>query len=211
MRGKSKASMRARQDSLRKSVGPATSRCRACSRHRCRRRSRLPIRGCEPNSLPSPASVPGGSGVLTAQSQCAFKAFATARLGAQDWEPAEAGLTAAERGQLLHAVLHAVWGGPPDGYSHARRNLLPSPDLAASSRATCGACSQENMPARARERMPQRYLELEETRLIRLGDGMASVRIRARSLCCGRNRSQCSADDRRPHSQSAPRSHRSPQ
>ena len=38
--------------------------------------------------------VPGGSMVLTAQSQCAFKAFAIARLGAQEWEPAEAGLTA---------------------------------------------------------------------------------------------------------------------
>ena len=59
--------------------------------------------------------VPGGSTILTSQSQCAFKAFASARLGAQRWEPAEAGLTATQRGQLLHAVLHAVWSETPQG------------------------------------------------------------------------------------------------
>jgi len=62
-----------------------------------------------------PGKAEGGSSVLTSQSQCPFKAFATARLAARGWEPAEAGLTAAQRGQLLHAVLHAVWGGPPEG------------------------------------------------------------------------------------------------
>ena len=59
--------------------------------------------------------IQGGSSVLTAFSQCPFKAFATARLGANDWDPAEAGLTPAQRGQLLHAVLHDIWGGPPHG------------------------------------------------------------------------------------------------
>ena len=34
------------------------------------------------------------------QSQCPFKAFATARLAAQSWEPAEAGLTASQRGSF---------------------------------------------------------------------------------------------------------------
>jgi hypothetical protein len=67
-----------------------------------------------------PGKVLGGAGVLTSQSQCPFKAFATARLAAQTWEPAEAGLTPSQRGQLLHAVLHAIWAGPPEGIrSHA--------------------------------------------------------------------------------------------
>ena len=57
-------------------------------------------------------SVQGGSGVLTSQSQCPFKAFATARLGAKDWEPAEVGLSAIQRGQILHAVLHSIWAWP---------------------------------------------------------------------------------------------------
>ncbi|HYS45552.1 MAG TPA: hypothetical protein VEM35_03890, partial [Rhizomicrobium sp.] len=76
--------------------------------------SRIPRQAAEDSSGQIPA-VHGGSTVLTAQSQCPFKAFATARLGAQDWEPAEAGLSPARRGQLLHAVMHAVWAGPPSG------------------------------------------------------------------------------------------------
>ena len=43
----------------------------------------------------APGKAPGGASVLTAQSQCPFKAFATARrLGARPWEPAEFGLSA---------------------------------------------------------------------------------------------------------------------
>jgi ATP-dependent helicase/nuclease subunit B len=117
------------------------------------------------SQIPFPhGSASGGAGVLTAQSQCAFKAFATGRLGAQDWEPAEAGLTAAERGQLLHAVLHAVWGGPPDGIrTHAE--LAAVSDLTVFVASHVRRVIQEEMPARARQSMPRRYLELEETRL----------------------------------------------
>lgn len=120
--------------------------------------SRIPFCGGE---------IAGGSTVLTAQSQCAFKAFATARLGAQAWEPAQAGLTAAQRGQLLHAVLHAVWGPPPEGIrSHAE--LMKLADLRAFVEKHVQAALRENMPAGARERMPRRYLELEQTRLLDL-------------------------------------------
>lgn len=108
--------------------------------------------------------VRGGSTVLTSQSQCPFKAFATARLGAQGWEPAEAGLTAAQRGQLLHAVLHAIWGGGP----HGIRSLdeMPGPSGVRPFVAThVERVLAERMPLAARERMPKRYLELEEQRL----------------------------------------------
>ena len=88
--------------------------------------------------------VPGGSTVLTSQSQCAFKAFATARLGAQEWDPAEAGLTAAQRGQLLHAVLHSVWSDTPEGIrSWAQLNNLG---------AELGAVCREPRAARAGRR-----------------------------------------------------------
>ena len=63
----------------------------------------------------APGKVHGGAAVLTAQSQCPFKAFATSRLAAQSWNRPRPGLTASQRGNLLHAVLHAVWAGPPDG------------------------------------------------------------------------------------------------
>jgi probable DNA repair protein len=118
-------------------------------------RSRIPFPGRE---------IAGGASGLTAQSQCPFKAFATARLGGQDWEPAEAGLTAAQRGQLLHAVLHSVWSGPPAGVrSHAE--LANVANIGAFVEQHVRAVLQEKLPAAARESMPRRYRELEAIRL----------------------------------------------
>lgn len=114
-----------------------------------------------------PGKVEGGAGVLTAQSQCPFKAFAGARLAAQGWEPAEAGLTASQRGQLLHAVLHTVWGGPPDGIRslHELQSLIDKRSFVAGH---VERVLREEISAGIRERMPRRYLELEEQRLTRL-------------------------------------------
>jgi probable DNA repair protein len=113
--------------------------------------------------------MPGGSNVLTAQSQCAFKAFATTRLGAQAWNAAEAGLTASQRGQLLHAVLHAVWGGPTHRGIRTFAELQAlGPDLGAFIEEHVQRVMAEELPLAAREQMPQRYLELEEKRLVRL-------------------------------------------
>jgi ATP-dependent helicase/nuclease subunit B len=114
-----------------------------------------------------PGEVLGGSSVLTAQSQCAFKAFATARLAAQDWEPAEAGLTASERGLLLHEVLHSVWAGPPEGI-RTYQELVAQTDLKSFVELHVRRGLQKKMPARAREHMPQAYLDLEGERLIGL-------------------------------------------
>jgi probable DNA repair protein len=114
-----------------------------------------------------PGKVTGGAGVLTAQSQCPFKAFATARLAAQDWEPAEAGLTPSQRGQLLHAVLHSVWAGPPDGIRSLAELLSLKDREAFVSEHVRRVFAQELRP-QMRERMPRRYLELEGIRLSRL-------------------------------------------
>ena len=112
--------------------------------------------------------VPGGATVLTAQSQCAFKAFATTRLGAQTWEPAEAGLTPSQRGRLLHAVLHSIWGGPPQGIRTFAKLHELGADLRPWVEDHVHRVLEEKMPAEAREQMPSRYLELEEHRLTRL-------------------------------------------
>ena len=114
-----------------------------------------------------PGKAPGGAAVLTAQSQCPFKAFATARLAAQDWEPAEPGLTAAQRGQLLHAVLHAVWAGPPDGI-RTQAELQELNDLSSFVESHVHRALAHQLRPHLRERMPRRYLELEEQRLVRL-------------------------------------------
>ena len=114
-----------------------------------------------------PGNAHGGASTLTAQSQCAFKSFATARLNADGWDAAEAGLNAKERGQLLHEVLHSVWAGPPRGIrSHAE--LVARPDLRAFVALHVRGAIQTSMPLRARESMPQRYLDLEEARLVNL-------------------------------------------
>jgi probable DNA repair protein len=113
--------------------------------------------------------MPGGSNVLTAQSQCAFKAFAITRLGAQAWDAAEAGLTASQRGQLLHAVLYAVWGGPTHRGIRTFAELQElGQGLGAFVEEHVQRVMTEKLPLAAREQMPQRYLELEEKRLVRL-------------------------------------------
>jgi ATP-dependent helicase/nuclease subunit B len=112
-------------------------------------------------------TVPGGSSLLTSQSQCPFKAFAVSRLGAQGWDPAEFGLTAAQRGQLLHAVLHSIWAGKPDGL-RSLDDLLAVHDLQAFVALHVQKVLQAEMPPAAVERLPQRYLNLEDARLTRV-------------------------------------------
>jgi probable DNA repair protein len=110
----------------------------------------------------------GGAGVLTAQSQCPFQGFARARLAADGWEAAESGLTAAQRGQLLHAVLHSIWGGPPEGIGSLDDLKKKLPELTSFVEDHVRRVARERMPAGARERMPRRYLELEEEHLTAL-------------------------------------------
>ncbi len=114
-----------------------------------------------------PGGVRGGASVLTAQSQCPFQAFATARLDAKGWEAAQAGLTPPQRGKLLHEVLHAVWTGGPRGIrTHAELVALGGREAWVAGHVE--RAFVEALPAGVRERMPARYLELEGLRLTRL-------------------------------------------
>jgi ATP-dependent helicase/nuclease subunit B len=112
-------------------------------------------------------SLRGGAGVLSSQSQCAFKAFAGSRLAAQSWDAAEAGLSAKQRGQILHDVLHSVWSGKKPGI-RTSQELLEIGDLAAFVRVHVKRTLESKVPPAVRDLMPKMYLELEETRLIRL-------------------------------------------
>ncbi|HEY2466413.1 MAG TPA: PD-(D/E)XK nuclease family protein [Terracidiphilus sp.] len=112
-------------------------------------------------------NVKGGAGVLSSQSQCPFKAFAGARLAAESWDFAEAGLSAKQRGQILHEVLHSVWSGKRPGI-RTHRELMDIKDLAAFVRTHVKAVFRSALPPGIEEQMPKMYLELEETRLIRL-------------------------------------------
>jgi len=116
----------------------------------------------------------GGAGTLTLQSQCAFRAFATARLDAKAWEAAETGLNPRQRGDLIHAVLHSIWGGPErNGWrsSGELRALLDADGrrgLEAFVKAHVEKAMKNSIPAPLRDRMPARYLDIEELRLGKL-------------------------------------------
>lgn len=54
-------------------------------------------------------AVPGGVSALVDQHECAFKAFARRRLCGREADEAEPGITASDRGTLLHLVLRKFW------------------------------------------------------------------------------------------------------
>ncbi|MBI3771507.1 MAG: PD-(D/E)XK nuclease family protein [Gammaproteobacteria bacterium] len=60
-------------------------------------------------ALAAGSAVAGGSGVFRDQAACPFRAFGRYRLGAQALEVPASGLSAAERGSLLHSVLELIW------------------------------------------------------------------------------------------------------
>jgi len=53
--------------------------------------------------------VKGGSGIVKSQSACAFRAFATHRLGIAPLETPEPGIDAAAKGSLIHFALEYIW------------------------------------------------------------------------------------------------------
>jgi probable DNA repair protein len=79
------------------------------------------------SSIPWPSEVvAGGASILKNQAACAFRAFATHRLGADEVNAAERGLTAHERGNIVHQVLQSLWSQAADGavHLHTRDDLF---------------------------------------------------------------------------------------
>jgi ATP-dependent helicase/nuclease subunit B len=118
------------------------------------------------------AEIGGGAAMLTRQSLCPFQAFTTARLNAEDWDPAEAGLTPKQRGQLLHAVLLRVWSGPSQDGISTLDELQQIADLRPFLGKIVRSVMAESFDPQRRNsiprRFPQRYLDLEAERLMQL-------------------------------------------
>ena len=110
----------------------------------------------------------GGSGILTSQSQCAFQAFARYRLGAQNWDVGRPSLTPAQRGRLLHAVLHAIWSDSPDSLRSLEDLQRRLPDLDAFVATHVRRLVPGALKVDVQDWMPARYLELERLRLTHL-------------------------------------------
>ena len=109
--------------------------------------------------------------------------------------------------QLLHAVLHAVWAGPPDGIRSHNELLRPERPRALCRRSRPARAAARRFRASLRERMPRRYLELEEQRLTRLVTewlDYEATRIASKSL----RPKPTAPSTRRPHLRPAPRPHR---
>ena len=55
------------------------------------------------------AALKGGTSLFKLQAACPFKAFAELRLGAKALDQPEPGLSALDRGQLIHRILERIW------------------------------------------------------------------------------------------------------
>lgn len=113
--------------------------------------------------VPRGTVLSGGIGLLRAQALCPAWAFYRYRLGARALPEPGLGLTAGERGTLLHRALEFLWRGrtSPDLLDlgiDARRAAAGVAAAAALSR-----CQQEREPP-----LPPRYAVLEQQRLTRL-------------------------------------------
>jgi probable DNA repair protein len=108
-------------------------------------------------SLPVDQRVRGGTSVLSWQSQCPFRAFATVRLQASEWKEPEPGLSPMERGTALHVALAALWKqfGTRAALAGAGQQLREEA-LTAAVATGCAGLSQQGR---------ERLIELEHIRL----------------------------------------------
>jgi ATP-dependent helicase/nuclease subunit B len=98
--------------------------------------------------------VRGGTGVLSDQAACPFRAFARHRLAARDLEKPAEGLDASKRGKLAHALMKNLWEVLKDS-SALEHDLEPAIASAAA--------------AAAKElQIEGRFADLERARLVRL-------------------------------------------
>ena len=110
-----------------------------------------------------PAS--GGAGVLSDQSQCPFRAFARVRLGAGREQAAEPGISARQRGILVHDVMQRIWGGAATGGLRTLEELVGLADRAAFVRGKVRETMERRRAELTHETIPERLLEMEAKRL----------------------------------------------
>ena len=123
-------------------------------------------------SLTHTRTAPGGQAALKRQADCPFQAFAFQRLRVRELPIAGRGLSAMERGTLLHQVLQGVWSRDVAGHSHiadstelqaafASGHLRPLVEAHA-------AAALRSLTADRSEPWQRAYLAAEERRLVEL-------------------------------------------
>ena len=124
-----------------------------------------PIETLDCDTAPAVASDEnpgGGSGLISDQAACPFRAFANYRLGTRRLEEAELGFDARMRGTLMHRCLELFWS-----------RVKGSDELASlgeeGRHALVSACIEQALGENRRDSgLEQSYLELERSRLQRL-------------------------------------------
>ncbi len=109
------------------------------------------------------AAAGGGAGMIAAQADCPFKAVACYRLRTERWPEPLDGLSAAERGNLVHAALAAFWRDVVD-----RTTLLAMPlDIFARRVDAAVAAAAAAIPAARWSRLPAAVAAGEAARIAR--------------------------------------------
>jgi probable DNA repair protein len=107
----------------------------------------------------------GGQDVLKEQSACPFKAFASKRLKAKELPSLQPGLSAADRGSVVHAALATFWMEQRD--SDHLKALIFNNELAGVVRRHVAKAFEKHEVIAATE-WERRYLELEKDRVCAL-------------------------------------------
>ena len=142
------------------------------------------LRDCNAPPLAG-APLTTGSRVIVAQSECPFQALASVRWDAGPWPPPLTGLSAAERGTLVHEALAAFWR---DVRTQARLLELVGTDALAARIDAAAAAAVGTLTAARRAELPAVVLAGEAQRLARtLRDWLVGVE------CARGRRSRCAA------------------
>ena len=108
--------------------------------------------------------ITGGSALLEHQSQCPFRAFAQHRLKVEPIPAFYVGLSSADRGSLLHAALHTLWGDLRDATTLQALDEEGQRESVKHAVQTAIAA----IPGRRQRRLSAAFWQLEETRLTTL-------------------------------------------
>ncbi len=110
------------------------------------------------------ASLKGGTSLFKLQAACPFKAFAELRLGAKAPDQPEPGLSALDRGQVIHRILEQIWQ-----QLQSHEGLLSTAEgrLADIVRTSVGVEIQ-NLSANRRALRSPRFAAIEQARLERV-------------------------------------------
>ncbi len=114
--------------------------------------------------LPKGTQVRGGTSIFKDQAACPFRAFARHRLSAEGLDEPESGLSAAERGNLVHNLMEQLWLELKDQQTLNRLDEADLEGLVEKNVAQLISAEARRYP----QVFTERFAALEQARLIRL-------------------------------------------